>query len=140
MNIKEKCRVSSAVEQRFCKPQAVGSNPTSGSEKRAGNRDFTSLSANRPKRTERQNNGQGSAQDSAQRVPQAFATLHRQMDAVIRSQITWPSPEIERLSRRIRCGLWACANNHPPAPSIVRGLYEDTEALGKARAERERQS
>jgi hypothetical protein len=41
-------------------------------------------------------------------------------------------PEAERAAGRVQCGLWACANNSPVPPALLRGLAEDVAALERA--------
>lgn len=48
----------------------------------------------------------------------------------------WASPDVENYARRVRNGLWACANNKEPHKVLTDMLGEDTEALAKARSTR----
>lgn len=67
-----------------------------------------------------------------------FAEMLAAMDRWIATQERdgWASPEVEERARRVRCGLWACANNTEPHKVLTEILGEDIEALAKARSQK----
>jgi hypothetical protein len=67
-----------------------------------------------------------------------FAETHKTMKAWVakRDREGWSSQAEERSARRVLMSLWACANNDPVPPTILKGLAEDSAALAKARKTR----
>lgn len=60
------------------------------------------------------------------------ARTYRRYQTWLASQQAFASPELEVAATRLRCSLWAVANNRERIPVLIAGLADDVDAFEAA--------